>query len=348
MALTWRVHTLPVEALQYVSMHRRTVLARTALAFSASALSTPSIWAQASNSFQDEAWTDARRGRVVPVRIRWPVASPSTPPGDAPMVLFSHGLGGTREGGCAWGSAWAGAGFAVVHVQHPGSDLDAVRVPGGLRSAMSGAQLLARLDDMVFVLDEIGRRHTAAQATRWRTVRPDAAGMSGHSFGAHTTLGVAGQAYPGYPPLVEKRLAAFAAFSPALPAGGNAQRAFAAITRPMLCLTGTLDSDVVSNGSTPENRRTVFDALPTGHKAQLVLKDADHMTFGGQNEGGHSRLAAILRRQQVSQQAQPGHHALVAALTTDWWRAHLLNDAQARSRLTLPAGLGPQDEWRTG
>ena len=329
-------------------MRRRTVLVRTALALSAGALCSPSSWAQSGASVQDEAWSDTRRGRVVPLRIRWPAGSADVRPGGAPLVLFSHGLGGTREGGGVWGSAWASAGFAVVHVQHVGSDLDAVRVPGGLRNAMSGAQLLARLEDMVFVLDEIARRHASPQGTRWQTVRPQSVGMSGHSFGAHTTLGMAGQGYPGYPPLAERRLAAFAAFSPSLPASGSAQMAFAAIARPTLCLTGTLDNDVVGNGSTPDNRRAVFDALPMGNKAQLVLKDADHMTFAGQADGRYGRLAALLRRQQISQQAEPRHHALVTALTTDWWRAHLMDDPQARARLTVPAGLGPQDEWRTG
>ena len=28
--------------------------------------------------------------------------------------MFSHGLGGTREGGAVWGEAWAAAGFVVV------------------------------------------------------------------------------------------------------------------------------------------------------------------------------------------------------------------------------------------
>ena len=76
-------------------------------------------------AYVDEVWTDAARQRAVPVRLRWPDASRHA--GPWPVVLFSHGLGGTRDGGAVWAAAWAAAGFAVVQLQHPGSDLDAVR-----------------------------------------------------------------------------------------------------------------------------------------------------------------------------------------------------------------------------
>jgi predicted dienelactone hydrolase len=51
----------------------------------------------------DETWVDAARQREVPVTIRWPDAAAHT--GPLPVLLFSHGLGGTREGGEVWGRA---------------------------------------------------------------------------------------------------------------------------------------------------------------------------------------------------------------------------------------------------
>jgi predicted dienelactone hydrolase len=301
-------------------------------------------------SFKDEIWTDAARDRALPVRLRWPAMTGAAPPGGWPVVLFSHGLGGTREGGEIWGQAWAAAGLVVVHLQHPGSDLAAVRAVArnfsdqmGLRRAAGPQQLLARLQDVGFVLDEIARRQQAGDG-RWAQVRAGQVGMSGHSFGAHTTLGMAGQAYAGHPGITEPRLAAFVAFSPSPPVVGDPVRAFARITRPTLCLTGTRDDDVVGNGSTPERRASVFDALPAGHKAMLVLQEADHMSFGGQT----GRAVEIIPRAPVTRTLQGGHHALVAAITTDWWRARLLGDAGALARLVAPQGLGDGDRWRTG
>ena len=294
----------------------------------------------------DETWHDATRRRDLPVRIRWPQTLQNADP--VPVVLFSHGLGGTRDGGTVWGEAWARAGFVVIHLQHPGSDLPAVRAAAasfsdraGLRAAGNAAQLLARLQDTAFVLDEIGRRHATRQE-RWSQVRPTAVGMSGHSFGAHTTLGMAGQRYAGHDGVQEPRLASFIAFSPSVPVLGDASQAFERLTRPLLSVTGTRDQDVVGNGATPERRKAVFAALPPGGKAHLVLEDADHMTFGGQD----GRVAEILPREATARTRQPRHHALLAAITTDWWRATLQDDAAARSRLRAPEGLGPGDLWQ--
>jgi predicted dienelactone hydrolase len=83
-------------------------------------------------------------------------------------VIFSHGLGGTREGGSVWGEAWVDAGFVVVHMQHMGSDLNAVRGVTktftdrrALRTLATPEQLMARLLDVSFVLNEIEKRHVA-------------------------------------------------------------------------------------------------------------------------------------------------------------------------------------------
>ncbi len=294
----------------------------------------------------DETWMDVGRKRDVPVRVRWPQADPNND--RSAVVLFSHGLGGTRDGGTVWGQAWTAAGFVVVHIQHPGSDLAAVSRLAtsfsdkvGLRAAAGAEQLLARLQDVGFVLNQIGLRHAARQG-RWASARPDAVGMSGHSFGAHTTLGMAGRRYPIFEGISEPRLASFIAFSPTVPSVGDAQQAFDRLSRPMLTITGTRDQDVVGNGATADKRIAVFAALPPGGKAQLVLQDADHMTFAGQT----GRAAEIVPRESVTRDQQARDHALMAAITADWWRATLLDDTAARARLIEPVGLGPGDLWQ--
>ena len=297
----------------------------------------------------DETWTDASRQRTVPVKLRWP--DQALHGSIRPVVMFSHGLGGTREGGEVWGEAWVAAGFVVVHLQHPGSDLPALRAVAAsfadrsaLRSVASPAQLVARWQDVQFVLDEIQRRHASRQ-DRWGTVQPSRVGLSGHSFGAHTTLGMAGQRHPastGTSPIVEPRLASFIGFSPTAPPAGDAQAAFAGLVRPLLSITGTRDSDVAGVGATPERRFAVFGALPPGDKAHLVLQDADHMTFGGQT----GRAAEVVLRDAITRDLQPKHHALIASITTDWWRATLLGDTSARARLIQPGGLASGDLWQ--
>ena len=331
-------------------MNRRTALG-VSLAL-ASPWATSLVQAQ-SPAFVDETWQDARRQRAVPVRIRWPQGA--APAAGWPLVIYSHGLKGSRTGGEVWGEAWAAAGMVVVHLQHAGSDIDAVRAAttsfrdrAALRKLGSAEQLLASLEDVKFALDESARRKTIDKA--WRAVRVDAVGLAGHSFGAHTTLGAGGQSYRGYPgytgsaSMKDERIAALIALSPTVPNRGDARLAMASVTLPTLVITGTLDGDVLGNGATPDKRAAVFAASPDGNKALLLLKDADHMTFGGVT----GRAAAILPREAVTTQLQPRHHALVARVTTDWWRAHLVELGQSAGQIDQPAGLGAQDVWRTG
>ena len=296
----------------------------------------------------DLRWADRSRQRTLPLRLRLPAGD-----GLVPLVLFSHGLGGSVEAGTVWAQAWAEAGIATLHLQHPGSDTELLRSEGlsALRRAANGEQLVQRALDVRFVLDELQRL-----TNELPRLRLDAVGLAGHSFGAHTTFAVAGQNFPGGSPvpLVDPRLRAFAAFSPSLAAGTRQaalQGAFAGITRPVLCLTGSLDADPFAPDDSERrrsglHRREVYDGLPTGHKAELWLDAADHMSFSGQDRGRMGRLGRP--RDPATDQQRPRHQALITAVSTDWWRAQLLGDATASQRLAqVPQGLGPQDQWRT-
>ena len=334
--------------MQHLPDHSHPINRRQTITAVLGLVATPWAFSQTQPAaYADETWQDARRQRAVPVRIRWPQGAA---PADAwPVVIYSHGLGGSRSGGDVWGQAWANAGFVVLHLQHAGSDIEAGRAVASsfrdrasLRKLGSAEQLLARLQDVVFAMDEIARRKTIDKA--WRFVRADGVGVAGHSFGAHTTLGAGGQSYPGHLGMKDPRIAALIALSPTLPAAGDAKRAFAATTLPTLCITGTRDDDVVGNGATADKRAGVFAALPSGNKAMLLLQDADHMSFGGVT----GRAAGILPREAVTTQLQPQHHALVASITTDWWRAYLLGDAAAKARLVKPQGVALPDTWQIG
>lgn len=60
---------------------------------------------------------DEERRREIPLRIYLPAAT-----APAAAVLFSHGLGGSREGNAYLGTHWASRGYVAVFLQHPGSD----------------------------------------------------------------------------------------------------------------------------------------------------------------------------------------------------------------------------------
>jgi dienelactone hydrolase len=273
----------------------------------------------------DETWTDAARQRGVPVRVRLPETSERVP-----VILFSHGLGGSIAGGAEWGEQWASHGLAVVHVQHPGSDESLWKGKpagerwAGLRSGADLTQFLARIADIRFVVDELARRPIAPR------LRLDRLGMSGHSFGAITTLYLGGQkpAVPTSVELVEPRFAAFLAFSPQA-AGADPIDGFTGFTRPALLVTGTLDGRPYPGyGATPAQRLIPFESMPgSGNKFLLVVDQADHLFFNGTR--GLRDFLAIGREGIDFGAIEARGYALVKAVSTAYWRAYLRNDEVA-------------------
>jgi predicted dienelactone hydrolase len=291
----------------------------------------------------DFEWVDTQRRRVLPLRVHWP-------DGDAPcpLVLYSHGLGGSRDGGDAWAAAWREAGLAVLQLQHPGSDREVLA--GGwraLRAAAGAEQLLARVADLRFVLDELYRRQAEPP---WARVRLDAIGLAGHSFGAVTTQALAGQRYAASVSLADARLAAFVAFSPS-PARGSMlsmTQQFGAIGRPMLCITGSRDDDPLGEGMTAARRAAVFDGLPAGRgrRALLWLEGADHMSLAGNAALPIGWAGAGGRRDTEALRGEHRVHALAAWVSALWWLRWLAGERMADMTLhAVPGRLDPGDRW---
>ncbi len=92
------------------------LLSRLALAFSlfvaAAATAAPEP-----ASVRDFDWYDATRNRAVPVRLYWPAGEQAVS-----LVVFSHGIGGSRRGYSYLGEHFASHGIASLHLQHVGSD----------------------------------------------------------------------------------------------------------------------------------------------------------------------------------------------------------------------------------
>ncbi len=313
--------------------------------------------AQAASQVLDIEWKDPARERAIPLKVRVPDGV-----GKVPVVIFSHGLGGSREGGRAWGEHWSANGYLVIHVQHPGSDESLWKgVAGGgmnqpvkqrLARGATPEQLLGRVDDVRFVLDGLTRYQALDDAPAW-TKRADMTNvaMTGHSFGALTTQALAGQRYPGpIKSLADSRFRAFIAFSPSTQ---GVKRSWAdrygEMSRPFLSVTGTLDGDVMATGSNPKNRATLFDAQPDGDKYRVVFERGDHAVFGG----GDVREAAWLervtgeRRDTTDASTAKVIQAQTQQLTLKFLDAYLKNDVAARTWLSSGAAraLGDSGEW---
>ena len=278
---------------------------------------------------------DAKRDRDIPIRVFLPTTTSPTP-----VVLFSHGLGGSRDGSPYLGEHWAARGYVVVYTQHLGSDtavwkdVEPAERMAALKKAASAQNLVLRLQDVPVVLDQLAVWNKESGHPLAGRLDLDHLGMSGHSFGAGTTQGLGGQSYPGAVGrrFTDARIRASVAFSPSAPATGDPQAAFAGVTVPWMLMTGTKDGSPINN-ATPESRQAVFPALPPGDKYEVVLDKAEHSAFSDRTLPGES------------EPRNPNHHRVVLALSTAFWDAYLKGDAEAKAWL---AGDGPRGVMEAG
>jgi len=285
----------------------------------------PAAWKELRGSLEiarfDETWRDERRGRELPVRVWHPDGGEALP-----IVLFSHGLGGTRESYAHLGQHWASHGYVVVHVQHPGSDDSVWRDnPRPLESAQRAVSdldnLLDRPRDISFALDELERR---AQSENWPLrARLDLSrvAVAGHSFGAYTALCVAGRnlVVPLSGARVsfhDARIDCAIAMSPQGKDRERANRSWERFATPVLHMTGTRDESPIRGDASPAERRIPFDTISNAEQYLLILEGAQHLAFGDSPTG--------LRGAR-----NPAHEPLILSSSTAFLDAYLRSDARA-------------------
>ncbi len=273
-----------------------------------------------------EDWLDGARNRPIAVKIYMPSGK-----GPFPVVVFSHGLGGSREAATYLGEYWAAHGYVAVHVQHEGSD-DSVwksvssngrqAVMAAMQAAANGRNLVARAYDVKFVLDELERRNKSDHLLAHKVDLTQIA-VAGHSFGAGTTLAIAGQNYArGTQKLSfqDDRVKAAIYLSPPADMHGRDPRdVFADIHIPGLLMTGTEDNSPIGNTSASQ-RRIPFDGIATPGQYLVNFQGGDHMIFGGR------RKIAPRPQDEVFQQC-------IQRITTAFLDATLKGDSSSRQWL---------------
>lgn len=273
----------------------------------------------------------ARRDRRVPYKLYAPAADAADADGGLPVIVWSHGLGGSADGAAFLARHIAGSGYIVLHIQHPGTDSSLWQgKPGHPWDNIRAARIprrasLDRFRDVPFMigqLPDIAAVHPAAG----RRADLSRIGMSGHSFGAITAQVAAGQMLGRGRRLYslrEPRVAAAIAYSPS-PAwnrGEDPARIYGGIAVPLFCMTGTDDGSPVS-GRDYTHRLPVYEHAGSPEKHLLVLEGGDHMVFAGsRGQLGENPKRAV-------------HEDIVKTAALAFWDAYLKNDAAAKSWLT--------------
>ncbi len=112
-----------------------------------------------------------------------PDAAPDRADGPYPLIVFSHGLGGSPEYAAAMLTSWAAAGYVVAAPAFPGTTTNAA---GGVDPGDYANQP----GDVTAVISAVLDGSEASDGALSGLVDPGSVGVAGHSLGGITTLGV--------------------------------------------------------------------------------------------------------------------------------------------------------------
>ena len=260
--------------------------------------------------------------------------------GPCPVIVFSHGFGGTKDSFASTARHWASHGYVVIHPTHadglgsgppaPPSGADqrpALRRQGGLLEGLSNpARIADRVADIVLVIDslhDLGQRIPGLEGR----LDPTRIGVGGHSFGAYTATLIGGVTVDlGGEPNKSFRDERVRCILPISGQGtgqqGLTNESWGRLAIPMMTITGTRDRG--AGGQTVEWKKEPYRLSPPGDKYLVVIDGANHFSFGG-------RLGA----------RTAGVTDAVNALSTHFWDAHL-RDSRA-SREYLQSGRPAQE-----
>ncbi|QDT63269.1 alpha/beta hydrolase family protein [Calycomorphotria hydatis] len=289
----------------------------------------------------DRTIVDEDRDREIPVRI---YVSDDTSRQAKPVVLFSHGLGGSCRNNPYLGNHWASRGYVSVFMQHHGSDesvwkdAPAFQRFRSLKQAASGKNWQLRVKDVPKVIDQLTVWNADSEDALYDALDLTKIGMSGHSFGAITTQAVSGQTFgPLGQYATDSRIDAAVAFSPSTPRVGDADKAFGNVCVPWMLMTGTKDVAMIG-GADVESRLGVYPALPASiDRYEIVLFDAEHLAFSD------------VETRRATTPRNPNHHRLILALSTAFWDTYLKENHAAEAWLKGdgPNGLLEKDDrWQ--
>lgn len=232
---------------------------------------------------RDLSWMDAARQREVLARLYAPAAKDKASP--VPLVVFSHGIGGSREGYTYIGKYLAANGIAALHVQHVGSDRslwfgNPLQMVGRLQDAAKESEAINRTKDVRFALDQV-----FADAALKPLLDAQRIAAAGHSYGANTTLLLSGarvQRAGGAMDLADPRIKAAVIISaPPFYGEGDPAQILKSINVPSLHITATGDEiKIPGYYSAAQDRVAVYEATaPAQGKLLAVFKEGSHSMF---------------------------------------------------------------------
>jgi len=296
---------------------------------------------------EDLALHDQTRNKTLSVRVSYPLCD-----GYFPVIIFSHGAGGSKDTYSYLSQFWCQRGYVVIQPSH----YDSISVLREQRPRRSFLQLMKsmpsdpngwidRTNDVSFLIDSLGELPELLPGLIGK-IDSSSIGVGGHSYGAFTAQLIAGVRPPSpfsiaeiEKPLSDSRVKAILAMSAqgvrssSSAFGFDDMESFAELRLPALYVTGDRD---VSIWNDVRHRLQGFSGGAKGDKYAIVIDGANHMTFVGvavpSTKTSFTEL--IFDRVQGSMPAAYGdaeqqwHDVEIA--TTIFWEAYLKNELEAR------------------
>ncbi len=270
---------------------------------------------------------DAKRNKDLHVRVFYPVAA-----GEYPVIVFSHGAGGSRNCCDALTRHWATYGYITLQPTHddsvaerPSGDDEVLRFPEAVRQALKTPALWeSRPRDISFLLDSLPELQKRVVGLSGK-IDANRIGVAGHSMGAYTAEAVGGALVdlPGRvsSSFADARARAVLCLSPQGPGQfGLSTNSFEKMNLPFMGITGSLDN--LGPRANAAWHKTPFDRSPAGDKFEVFIQGANHMSFITDESLGAARssqAAAIL--------------GYTNSASLAFWDAYLKNDSAAKKFL---------------
>ena len=247
-------------------------------------------FARAEPAAHDLDWFDETRQRAVPVRLYWPEGAKPVP-----LVVFSHGIGGSRRGYSYLGEHFASHGVASLHLQHVGSDRslwggNPLSLVGRLQDAAQEREALERVKDLSFALDQVLAHEEFGKGIDRRRIA-----AAGHSYGANTVMLAVGAGVRREGRRLELRdpriKAAVLLSAPPFYGEQDLKAVLQSITLPTLHVTATEDVIRIPGLYSPASDRVaVFEAVGGALKTLAVFEGGSHSIFTNRIGTGGAEL----------------------------------------------------------
>ncbi len=262
---------------------------------------------------------DISRNRNIPIKIYYPDVNVEN---QLPLIIISHGLGGSKDALAYLGKYWAAHGYVCIHPTHIGSDVSLFQNNDNAINSLVSILLEGEIfsespKDISLIIDNIDEIQNLIPNKDVK-INKEKIGLAGHSFGAYTTIALAG----GKVTLMNKqskfftddRIKAFIALSPMGDSGLGllfTEDSWDNINVPVMLLTGTKDMQ-------PEIKKDYswriepYDKMPKGDKYLAIIEDATHLTFTGDKN-----IDETIKDDDIS---------YIKFLTLNFWNLYLLDE----------------------